>query len=86
MLIGQSGFGKTTIYETLLETINYLYNCDPNNSYVKTEIYKINPKAILNKYLYGFINNLSNDWIDGIIPIIVKSILKNPYSNFNFLF
>ena len=58
-----------------MESLNYLFYKYPEREFHKVEIQKINPKAMQNKYLYGFINNMTNEWVDGIIAKTVKQVV-----------
>lgn len=66
MLVGAAGCGKTTIMNTLTESLSGI----PNQLPIK--IIKMNPKAILGQEMYGVMNNISQEWIPGVYSEIWK--------------
>ena len=65
-----------------MESLNYLFYKYPERKINKVEMRRINPKAMQNKYLYGFINNMTNEWFDGIISKTVKQVVKEKQGTF----
>ena len=74
MLIGPDGCGKTSIWSTLAA-------CNNDGAKKPVCVYEtINPKSVTSNELYGFMN-LSKDWKDGVLSIIMRNMSKNnmPY-------
>jgi len=72
MLLGCAGSGKTTIWKTLQSCLNHVSGMDKKVAVSET----INPKALTSDELYGFMN-LSRDWKDGVLSIIMRGMSKN---------
>jgi len=66
MLVGAAGCGKSTIMNTLTESLSAI----PTENLIK--IIKMNPKAIKGQEMYGVMNNISQEWIPGIYSEIWK--------------
>ncbi|XP_012271994.1 dynein heavy chain 7, axonemal-like [Orussus abietinus] len=68
LIVGEPFGGKTTILQTLADTLCYLYQQGNTEigSLVKYET--INPKALSFERLFGFINPKSKEWNEGILP------------------
>lgn len=72
MVVGAAGCGKTTIFNTLTESLSAV----PDNA--KYVITKMNPKAITGQEMFGVMNNVG-EWEPGIFSEIWKA--KNAKSN-----
>ena len=73
MIVGATGGGKTRIYEILQDAMNLLRKKESEDERfqkVKTEI--LNPKAISMGELYGEVNNISQEWHDGLASKIMR--------------
>jgi dynein heavy chain len=70
MLLGPAGCGKTTVWETLLDTHNVGYS----KRVAIAEV--VNPKAITVDELYGYMT-FSKDWKDGALSIIMRGMSKD---------
>ena len=66
MLIGLSGGGKSSIIKTLATALSKI---SPSK---KVSIHKLNPKAISMAELYGYFNESTNTWVDGVFAKIFK--------------
>jgi dynein heavy chain len=74
MIVGPTGAGKTTCYEVLSDTMTTMRernNPDPVYQIVKKKI--LNPKAISMGEMYGEVNQLSQEWFDGLASKIMRS-------------
>ena len=69
-LLGSAGCGKSSIWKTLAEAHEI--------SGEKTKYYDLNPKSISHKELYGYTETPTNEWKDGILPKIMKSLSQEP--------
>eukprot|EP01060_Flectonema_neradi_P004124 TRINITY_DN12705_c0_g1_i2.p1 TRINITY_DN12705_c0_g1~~TRINITY_DN12705_c0_g1_i2.p1 ORF type:complete len:4231 (+),score=761.72 TRINITY_DN12705_c0_g1_i2:111-12803(+) len=73
MTVGVAGSGKSTARESLAETLISLSekgSKNPQAKIVKQHI--LNPKSIFMSELYGSIDLNTNEWQDGILPLVVK--------------
>ncbi len=75
MLIGKTGCGKTTMYEIMVQAHKSLNR--ENHDYKDIFIKKLNPKSVEVDYLYGYPNDQTNEWIDGIISKTIKYMIDN---------
>lgn len=68
IIVGDSMSGKTTVWQTLAETLKDL-RANPVNSIVEYEVtYRvINPKAITIGQLFGEMDASNGDWCDGVL-------------------
>jgi dynein heavy chain len=66
MLVGAAGCGKTTIMNTLTESLSSI----PGLPQIR--ITKMNPKAIKGGEMYGVMNTVSQEWIPGVYSEIWK--------------
>jgi len=74
MLVGLTGGGKTTCYEVLEETQNLLRERgNANPAFQKVVKTVLNPKAISMGELYGEVNQLSQEWFDGLASKIMRN-------------
>ena len=72
MLVGNSGVGKTTAWKTLMKVLNKLDIQISSSSSSKGEYYIIDPKAITKEKLYGYLDNITLEWTDGIFTKILR--------------
>ncbi|CAF4132742.1 unnamed protein product, partial [Rotaria sp. Silwood2] len=70
MLVGPSGCGKTTAWRVLLTVLNRLENSDG-------QAHVIDPKAISKDDLYGFLDQNTREWTDGLFTHILRKIIDN---------
>jgi dynein heavy chain len=72
MLVGSTGSAKTTAYEILEDTMNYLREKgDPDKSYQFVKKIILNPKAISMNEMYGYVNS-SQEWFDGLASKVMR--------------
>lgn len=77
MLVGQTGTGKSTIYQLLKKAIDSICSDNKINNIKDPKFRRIrlsvcNPKSVATQGLYGFVNQLTNEWTDGIIGKMAK--------------
>lgn len=73
MLVGQTGTGKTACYKILAQTMKQLKakaTGDPRYQNVAHQI--LNPKSVSMGELYGFVDEMTQEWIDGIASLIIR--------------
>ena len=59
MMVGEVGTGKSACWKILLEAMEMMDGC-------KGEPYVIDPKAVKKEELYGFLDNTTMEWTDGV--------------------
>ncbi|KAF7987651.1 hypothetical protein HCN44_003514 [Aphidius gifuensis] len=75
MLVGPTGAGKTTLLHTLSETYIKLNEMEEPGVYNKNvNMYTLNPKAVTMGELYGEIDLMSNEWRDGLLGSIIRTV------------
>lgn len=73
MMIGTTGSAKTTSYEILEDTMNYLREKgDPDQSFQTVKKIIMNPKAISMNEMYGYVNS-SQEWFDGLASKVMRT-------------
>lgn len=70
MLVGETGTGKTSTWQTLLAAMSKVDG-------IKCESYIIDPKAITKEELYGKLDQTTMEWTDGIFTFILRKICEN---------
>lgn len=70
ILVGDSGSGKTTCWNLLLETLETLYSKEHVN-------YVIDAKVLDKDNLYGHLDPVTREWSDGILTSILRKIKSN---------
>lgn len=70
MMVGPSGSGKTSAWQVLLKALEKLEG-------VEGVSYVINPKAISKDSLYGFLDQTTREWTDGLFTHILRKIIDN---------
>ncbi|KAH0794861.1 dynein heavy chain 1, axonemal [Histomonas meleagridis] len=70
MLVGPTGSGKTTVYQTLSKVLTSLSD---NKKYFKTRYYILNPKSITMGQLYGEFDLTTHEWTNGVLSDIIKT-------------
>jgi dynein heavy chain len=71
-VIGPAGCGKTEIWKTLAKGLN--------NLGLKTVCETLNPKAVRNRELYGWLSKA--DWYDGVLSTLMRNMARDlpPFS------
>ncbi|KAJ9454440.1 Dynein-1-beta heavy chain [Diplonema papillatum] len=73
MMVGATGGGKTAAREALADTLTDLAERKSTNSQARlVKQHVLNPKSISMAELYGSIDINTNEWQDGILPLVVK--------------
>ncbi|KAL1464922.1 hypothetical protein WDU94_004527 [Cyamophila willieti] len=75
IIVGPTGGGKSVIIDTLIKTrtaMGFL-----------SRVYTLNPKAVSVTELYGIFNPVTQDWSDGLLANIFRSVNKPIPSNKN---
>jgi len=73
MLVGPTGSGKTNCYETLMETMTTLREKNhPNPQFQTVKKIVLNPKSISMGELYGEVNQLTQEWFDGLASKVMR--------------
>ena len=70
MLVGPTGCGKSAAQDLLFKSI-----CSVSNT--KGEWYIIDPKTLSKEDLYGYLDNSTLEWTDGVFTKILRKILDN---------
>ncbi|GAB1605440.1 dynein axonemal heavy chain 6 isoform X2 [Argonauta hians] len=81
MLIGPTGGGKTTIYQTLQSVLTSLSEAEEegsNSVYRPVECSVLNPKSLNIEELYGGMNKLTMEWHDGLLALTVRAACNDP--------
>jgi len=74
MIVGPTGAGKTTCYEVLQHAMSDLRSRNSPDIRFQTTITKVlNPKSISMGELYGEINEISQEWTDGLASKIMRN-------------
>jgi dynein heavy chain 1 len=68
ILVGPSG--KTSSWRVLLEALERLEN-------IKGNAYVIDPKALSKEELYGYLDQTTREWTDGIFTHVLRKIVDN---------
>nr|XP_029134611.1 dynein heavy chain 6, axonemal [Labrus bergylta] len=80
MLVGPTGGGKTTVYTILADTLETLYRKGYNDSnpfYQLVKTYVLNPKSVTMGELYGEVNPLTLEWLDGLMALSVRDAVND---------
>ncbi|XP_071825285.1 dynein axonemal heavy chain 6-like isoform X2 [Apostichopus japonicus] len=73
MLVGPTGGGKTTIYQTLADTLTKLHAAGEDVPYyLPVTTFVLNPKSVSMGELYGEVNKLTLEWQDGLMATTVR--------------
>ena len=75
MVVGWPFAGKTSCIKTLAGALSLLCQRGQMNEN-KTEILIINPKSISMKQLYGFNDDISHEWTDGVLAVKFRQFAK----------
>eukprot|EP00818_Percolomonas_sp_WS_P004750 CAMPEP_0117444502 /NCGR_PEP_ID=MMETSP0759-20121206/5277_1 /TAXON_ID=63605 /ORGANISM="Percolomonas cosmopolitus, Strain WS" /LENGTH=4349 /DNA_ID=CAMNT_0005236577 /DNA_START=155 /DNA_END=13203 /DNA_ORIENTATION=- len=75
MLVGPSFGGKTSAYRVLHRAINLLHK---QGKELNVEYLVMNPKAITMGQLYGYKDDSTNEWTDGILAIHFRKMSDDP--------
>ncbi|ODV86297.1 hypothetical protein CANARDRAFT_211710 [[Candida] arabinofermentans NRRL YB-2248] len=67
MLVGQASTGKSTLFNSLIESIHKVTG-------VENVTYKIDPKALGKDALFGTLDYATRDWTDGVFTSILRKV------------
>ena len=70
MLVGPTGGGKSTIYQTLATALTHL----PVPKVVNVAV--LNPKSLSINELYGVFDENTRDWSDGLVANLVRTAIE----------
>ena len=74
VLVGPTGAGKTRCYETLGAAMSRLRKAGHEDErFQEVETFVLNPKCITMGELYGEMNELTQEWVDGLASTIMRS-------------
>jgi len=76
MIVGPTGGGKTANYKVLQDAMGILAK-ENKGSFTKVETHILNPKSITMGQLYGWINESTKEWTDGILAYMVRETVKD---------
>lgn len=76
MVVGLPFAGKTSILHVLSEALGILHERGQMNEN-KTNILTLNPKSISMKLLYGFSDEITGEWTDGLIAVKFRNLAKD---------
>jgi dynein heavy chain len=74
MLVGPAGAGKTMNYKVLAKACSKLGDTE---NYEKVILDILNPKSITKDSMYGFVDPATQEWNDGVLPIIVMACCRD---------
>jgi len=77
MLVGASGSGKSTAWQTLVRAMKRLLDEGADETLQKVTPYILNPKAINNDELYGAYDIATMEWQEGILPKIMRECCRD---------
>ena len=80
MLVGESGSGKSVNHVTLTKALKQLYEAgviDKDGFYREVIEYVLNPKSISMGELYGEFNLATQEWRDGLVPVLVREAVAD---------
>ena len=78
MLVGVTGTGKSTCAHILAKALTQLNKEGSENYYHKlVSLNTLNPKAITMNELFGYVNVMTNEWTDGIVPELVRRAISD---------
>lgn len=70
MLVGNPFGGKTSLLHVLAETLNFQNKLGHREE--KVEYETINPKSLTMNQLYGYFDNVSHEWSNGVVANIFR--------------
>ncbi|KAL7671307.1 hypothetical protein ACOME3_006208 [Neoechinorhynchus agilis] len=74
MIVGSSGVGKSTALKIIKDSITTLSeNNTTQEKFLQTQLHYINPKALDVGFLFGFYNENTREWTDGVLPYLMRN-------------
>ena len=80
MVVGYPFSGKSSIINVLADSLTELCNKGLMNEN-RVQICKLNPKSISMKQLYGFSDEVTNEWTDGLLAVKFRNFAKTEDSD-----
>ncbi|XP_046919270.2 cytoplasmic dynein 2 heavy chain 1-like [Dermatophagoides farinae] len=77
VLIGPSGSGKTTIWQMLRHSLEQLSKTSTMNKSSIIDVIIINPKSMPRSRLFGYIDDDTREWHDGLFSAKSREITRN---------
>ena len=75
MLVGECGGGKSTNIRTLASALAKLHANgvkDVDNFFRPCDLFVLNPKSVTMFEMYGVVNNMTQEWTDGLVAKLVR--------------
>ena len=76
VMVGDSSSGKSTILRILLEALLLMHEDNQDNNF-KVDCEVINPGALSVNRIYGFIDEVTGQWKDGVCSEIIRRFAEN---------
>jgi dynein heavy chain len=82
MLVGATATGKSTNSTILSRTLTQLKkNGSTDPAHQLTKVFHLNPKSITIEELYGSFNEMTGEWKDGLVAILVREAVSDTTDN-----
>ena len=86
MVVGSTLTGKTTCHETLGNALSQLKrDGDESPNYECVKRHTLNPKSVTMGELYGEVNQVTQEWSDGVVPFLVRICVNDETDNLNWI-
>jgi len=82
MIVGKPGLGKTKVLEVLKDSMKSLKG---NTGYGHVDSIVMNPKSILQKQLYGFVDMTTQEWRKGLLQVKMTELVEKEKEVFKWL-
>ena len=77
-LVGPTGSGKSSVYRVLASTMtNLRARGSPDQNYQEVAYRVLNPKCIRMGELYGEVNMMTQEWVDGLASTIMREAVND---------
>ncbi|KAL7754402.1 hypothetical protein RI367_000383 [Sorochytrium milnesiophthora] len=74
MVVGDTGVGKSVLWNTLQNALTKLSTTNPSNGlYVPVKAHVLNPKAFTVGEMYGEYNMQTGEWADGVLSSVMRA-------------